>query len=301
MPVHPITRRARGAGKRSQGRNSSQDFLSKPPKRRRQPAKRQHRQEQATPSGVRVGRRNAAAKPTARPSALRILAAVLAVALIGLAAYLFSSDSFYVQTAAIRGLQLTAAEQVYRQADIDQYSVFWIDTHAAARRIEELPYIRRAWVTTSLPNQVRIEVEERQPVAVWNVNGQEYWVDSEGATMPVLAGAAPSQTGGQELPVLWDLDGSTATADGRLDQQLIASVRQVWQQAPEVTDFGYDRTKGLQFRFPGGTYVYLGHPDGIARRVKSLLVLHQSLASQGQMPAEINWRDEDGFTLRLAQ
>jgi hypothetical protein len=236
----------------------------------------------------------------ARPSALRILAALLALALLSLAAFLFSGDSFYVRTAAIRGLHLTTAEQVYRQAGIDQYSIFWVDARAAARRIEELPYVRRAWVTTSLPNQVRIEIEERQPVAVWHVNGQEHWVDSEGARMPVLAGAAPSQTGGQTLPVLWDLDGSTVTADDRLDQHLIASVRQVWQQAPEVTDFGYDRTKGLQFRFPGGTYVYLGHPDGIARRVKSLLVLHQSLASQGQMPAEINWRDEAGYTLRLA-
>jgi cell division septal protein FtsQ len=299
MPAR-ITRNKRSAGKRSQGQSGSQDFLSKPPKRRRQATRRQHRQEQATPSGVRAERRNHVAKPMARPSALRILAALLAMALLGLAAFLFSNDSFYVQTAAIRGLHLTTAEQVYRQAGIDQYSIFWVDARAAARRIEELPYVRRAWVTTSLPNQVRIEIEERQPVAVWHVDGQEHWVDSEGARMPVLAGAAPSQTGGQTLPVLWDLDGSTVTADGRLDQQLIASVRQVWQQAPEVTDFGYDRTKGLQFRFPGGTYVYLGHPDGIARRVKSLLVLHQSLASQGQMPAEINWRDEAGYTLRLA-
>ena len=299
MPAR-ITRNGRSTGKRSQGRSASQDFLSKPPKRRR-PVRRQHRQEQAAPSGVRTGRRKPAAKPLARPSALRVLAAAIALALMGLAAYLFSSESFYVQTAAIRGLRLTTAEQVYLQAGIDQYSIFWVDAHAAARRIEELPYIRQAWVTTSLPNQVRIEVEEREPVAVWKVNGQEYWVDDQGITMPVLAGAAQSPSGEQALPVLWDLDGSTMTADGRPDQQLIASVRQVRQQTPEVTDFGYERTKGLQFRFPGGTYVYLGHPDGMAQRVASLLVLHQSLASQGQMPAEINWRDEDGYTLRLAQ
>lgn len=299
MPAR-IIRPRRSTGKHAQGRSAAQDFLSKPTKRRR-PVKRQHRQELAAPKGVQAGRRKSAAKPAARPSALRVAAAMLALVLVGLAAYLFSSDSFYVQTAAIRGVRLTTAEQIYRQAGIDQYSIFWIDASEAARRIEELPYIRQAWVTTSLPNQVRITVEERVPLAVWNVNGQEYWVDSEGATMPVLAGAAQSQTGGEPLPVLWDLDGSTATADGRLDQQLITSVRQVWQQAPEVTDFGYDRTKGLQFRFPGGTYVYLGHPDGMARRVKSLLVLQQSLASQGQMPAEINWRDENGYTLRLAQ
>ena len=247
-----------------------------------------------------------------------MVAAVLLLALLALGAFLFSDSRFYVTTAAIRGLHYTSAETVYRQAGIDQYSIFWIDDREAARRIEALPYVKRAIVRTALPNQVRIEVEERTPVVVWNVNGQTYWVNSEGSTMPVPAGWSATDSQAQGLPVLWDLDGSTVAAVapvnvaagesvsetvpvGLLDTQLIASLRQVKQQVPEVTDFGYDRSNGLQFRLPGGTYVYLGKPDGMAKRVASLLVLHNSLASQGQLPAEINWRVENGYYLRLAQ
>lgn len=284
-------RKATRNGRRS---NAQQDFLDKPAKRRRRrPASRQHRQEQAAPAGVRVRQRKAA-RPLPRLSPVRATAGLLVIGLIALVAFLFSDTRFYVETAAIRGLRHTSAEEIYRQAGIHQYSIFWIDDREVARRIEALPYVKQATVQTALPNQVRIEVEEREPLVVWHIDGQEYWVDSEGITMPIASRA-------QSLPVLWDLDGGTVAADGRLDRQLIASVRQVQRQTPEVVDFGYDRRNGLQFRFPGGTYVYLGHPEGMAERVASLLVLHQSLASQGQLPAEINWRDEKGYYLRLAQ
>jgi cell division septal protein FtsQ len=282
--------KANPAGRRKSGH---QDFLSKPAKRRRRPTSRQHRQEQARPLAVRAdSHKTTRSRP--QLSWLRVMAGVLLIGMIALMAFLFADDSFYVKTAAIRGLRLTTAEEIYRQADIDQYSIFWIVDREVAQRIETLPYVKRATIRTALPNQVRIEIEEREPVVVWNIGDQTYWVDNEGITMPVASKAL-------DLPVLWDLDGSTTTANDQLDRQLIASVRQVKEQAPEVTDFGYDRINGLQFRFPGGTFVYLGHPEGMAKRVASLLVLHQSLASQGQTPAEINWRSENGYYLRLAQ
>jgi cell division septal protein FtsQ len=281
-------------------KDGQQDFLSKPAKPRRRPASRQHRQEQALLTGV-SNTHPAEGAGRSRPHRLRvpILRGLAGVVLLGLAAvavFLVNDTRFYVHTAAIRGLRYTSAEHIYSQAGIDQYSIFWIDDRKVERHLEALPYVKHATVHTALPNQVRIEIVEREPVVLWRVGGQEYWVDSEGVTMPIARAAAA-----QDLPVLWDLDGSTTASDGRLDPQLIASLRQVKQQAPEVTDFGYDRTNGLQFRFPSGSFVYLGHPEGMAQRVASLLVLHQSLASQGQAPAEINWRFENGYYLRLAQ
>lgn len=292
---------ARKATSTGRHKDSQQDFLSKPRKRRRRPTERQHRQEQALVPVARSQNKRPpagtqASRPRLRISLLRGLASMLFVGLAALAAFLFSDSRFYVQTAAIRGLRHTSAEQVYRQAGIDQYSIFWINNRETEERIEALPYVKQATVHTALPNQVRIEVLEREPLVVWKVGGQEYWVDSEGTTMPVA-----SSTPAPDLPVLWDLDGSTAASDGRLDPQLIASLRQVKQQVPEVVDFGYDRINGLQFRFPSGSFVYLGHAEGMARRVASLLLLHQSLASQGQAPAEIDWRFENGYYLRLAQ
>jgi len=205
--------------------------------------------------------------------------------------WLFVDGSFYVSKADITGLRFSSASEVYRQAGIDSYSIFWVNGRNVAGRLEALPYVKSATVSTSLPNRVRIAVEERDPVAVWKAGGRDFWVDIEGITMPVA-----SQVDG--LPVLWDLDGSTVAVGGRIDRELISAVRALKQQQPNVSEFGYDRINGLQFRMPTGTIVYLGKPDGLAKRIQELLVLQQSLASQGSTPAEINWRVEDGFYLR---
>lgn len=283
---------ARRSAPRRRRVNAQQEFLGKPDRQRRRSGTRQHRQAQAQPQGAHP-RGRLAAQPLPRISAARAAGVALVAGLVAVLAYLFGDPGFYVQTAAISGLRYASPEEVYRQAGIDQYSIFWVDAQDVARRIEQLPYTKRATVHTALPNQVRIAVEEREPVAVWKTAGQAYWVDSEGITMPVA-----SQV--QSLPVLWDLDGSTVARDGRPDRQLIASLHQVKQQVPEVTDFGYDASNGLQFRLPSGTVVFLGRPEGMAQRVTSLLVLYRSLASQGRMPAEINWRVDNGLYLRLA-
>ncbi len=129
-------------------------------------------------------------------------------------------------------------------------------------------------------------------MALWRVNGQELWVDVEGVTMPV--GSAEVS-----LPVFTDLDGSSVRPDGGVDTQLISSVHELKRRLPEINEFAYDRFNGLQFHLASGTAVLLGKPDGLAERVEELLVLQGSLASLGQMPLEIDWRFEDGYTLKL--
>ena len=255
-----------------------------------QPRKqRTFRSQPSAPAGTKRPTRRASAKSG---GPLRRLVALAAVAgLTALLVWLFADGIFYISNADITGLRYSSASEVYRQASIDGYNILWVNGREVAGRLEALPYIKDATVRTSLPNRVRIAVEERMPVAVWKVGGRDFWVDLEGITMPVA-----SQV--DDLPILWDLDGSTVVADGRVDRELIAATRALKQQQPNVSDFGYDRIHGLQFRMPTGTMVYLGKPDGLARRVEELVVLQQSLAIEGRSPVEINWRVEDGFYLR---
>ena len=206
-------------------------------------------------------------------------------------AWLFVDERFYVSKADITGLRYSSASDVYRQAGIDGYSIFWVDANDAARRLEALPYVKAATVRSSLPNRVRIAVDERQPVAVWKAGGRDFWVDVEGITMPVASMV-------DTLPVLWDLDGSTVGASGQVDRELIAAARALKEQQPDVTEFGYDRVNGLQFRMPSGTVVYLGKPEGLARRVRTVGGFAAEPGEPGLTPAEINWRVEDGFYLR---
>ena len=154
----------------------------------------------------------------------RVVALASVVGLVALLVWLFVDGMFYVSNADITGLRYSSASEVYRQSGIDGYSIFWINGRDVAGRWKRCPTLKRLRAY-SLPNEVRIAVEERDPVAVWKVGGRDFWVDIEGITMPVA-----SQVDG--MPVLWDLDGSTVIADGRVDRELIAAVRSLKCNSP---------------------------------------------------------------------
>lgn len=291
----------------SKGKPGAAKSKSRTPEDRRRTARKQTRTYRAAaPGPAKVERKARSPKPAkpAKPRTQRqpltmprlgkrrALAIVLALVLAALVVFGFVDSRFYVQTADIRGVQHSPAGQIYQQAGVDGYSIFWVNAREATERIEALPYVKHATVLTALPNRVRIDVEERAPVALWRVNGQDLWVDVEGVTMPVASAEV-------SLPVFTDLDGSSVRPDGGVDTQLISSVHELKQRLPEINEFAYDRFNGLQFHLASGTAVLLGKPDGLAERVEELLVLQGSLASLGQMPLEIDWRFEDGYTLKL--
>ena len=54
------------------------------------------------------------------------------------------------------------------------------DIEAARRRVERLPWIRSATVERMLPDTILMNVEERQPLALWQHQGQFALIDHEG-------------------------------------------------------------------------------------------------------------------------
>ncbi|MDZ4738107.1 MAG: FtsQ-type POTRA domain-containing protein [Rhodospirillaceae bacterium] len=60
-----------------------------------------------------------------------------------------------------------------------------VDANALRLRLEELPWIRRAMVERLLPGEIRLTIEERVPMALWQREGRYHLVDRYGDTMPV--------------------------------------------------------------------------------------------------------------------
>jgi cell division protein FtsQ len=54
------------------------------------------------------------------------------------------------------------------------------DAAAARRRIEELPWIRKASVERRLPDEIHLKLTERTPLALWQQDGQFALIDAEG-------------------------------------------------------------------------------------------------------------------------
>jgi len=60
-----------------------------------------------------------------------------------------------------------------------------IDAETLRLRLEDLPWIRSAVVERRLPDELRLVIEERQPIALWQRDGRYHLIDQYGDTMPV--------------------------------------------------------------------------------------------------------------------
>ncbi|WP_375485202.1 cell division protein FtsQ/DivIB [uncultured Jatrophihabitans sp.] len=147
--------------------------------------------------------------PTSSRRRLRLLLAggvVVVLALVVTWVVAFSA-LFGVRTVQVRGAHTLTATQVQQAARIAHGTpLVRLDTAAATRRVEALPDVSSAQVSTSFPSTVIVTVVERVPVGYLSTGGHDVLVDRTGNAYHALA-AAPAR-----LPKLVVPTGSAAAS-----------------------------------------------------------------------------------------
>ena len=134
-------------------------------------------------AALRTRRRFARRQWSRRWLAWRPLVLVLAlVALVGVAVWLvFFSSYFAVQAVRVTGLQHLRPSQVERAAAVPTGEpLARADLARIRSRVQAMEEVRSADVTRQWPDTVRIDVVERQPVAVVDLGGQLRGLDEDG-------------------------------------------------------------------------------------------------------------------------
>ncbi|MEO1248313.1 MAG: FtsQ-type POTRA domain-containing protein [Pseudomonadota bacterium] len=103
-----------------------------------------------------------------------------------------------VEELVVFGLRRTAAADAKAALAIERETpILRVDVQAAHERLVSLPWIRDAKIRRQLPDQIRVEIEERNPLAIWRRGKTIGIVDTDGVPiMPVV----PS--GLEHLPVI---------------------------------------------------------------------------------------------------
>jgi cell division protein FtsQ len=92
-----------------------------------------------------------------------------------------SEIGFRVDEILVVGRAETAHEDLLAGLAIARGSpLFAFDADAARRRIEALPWVRRASVTRMWPATIVVRVEEREPLALWQNQGRFALIDRDG-------------------------------------------------------------------------------------------------------------------------
>lgn len=116
---------------------------------------------------------------------------------------------FRVEEILVVGRQETPRDELLKAVRLTRGApILAFDLQSARRRVEALPWVRRARVERMLPDTVLLNVEERQPLALWQHNGSFSLIDHDGeiilreglerfADLVVVVGeGAPSQAAG---------------------------------------------------------------------------------------------------------
>lgn len=172
---------------------------------------------------------------------------VLAVLVTWLIAF---SSVFGVRHVEVRGVSVLTADQVRAAADISNGTpLVRVDTNAITERVEQLPEVESAQVSTSFPSTVVITVEERVAVGYVRRGGQVHLVDHTGALFRTVD-SPPAElphfvlpTGDQQR----DTAAAVAAVAGALPRTLLGQVRSI--QALDPTAITLVLTRQRQVRW----------------------------------------------------
>jgi cell division protein FtsQ len=224
----------------------------------------------------------------------RVVSLFLALALLAGLAYVFLSDDYYVFEVEVWGNSLVTTEQVFEQSNIEGYSIFFIDPTAIEERIRALPDVREATVYVSLPNQMIIEVQERQARAIWQTGEDRYGVDEEGTAVSLRGGSGPSL-------VIRDLDSSPVELGEQLNLDVVEAAETYHTLLPAVTEFDYSHEHGISYLEQHGWRVYLGSGEDAALKMTVVDALVRELESRAAAVDLVDVRFPESPLYRLAE
>lgn len=187
---------------------------------------------------------------------------VLAVVAVWVVAF---SPLLGVGSIVVRGARTVSVAEVEHVAAISPGTpLVRLDTGAIAARVETLPEVRSAAVSTSFPSTVTIDVVERRPVGYLRVGGKDELVDTTGMRFRSVA-ARPAHLPRLVLPP--NADRATTAAVAAVAASLPASL------LPRVASVQALDPQAITLLMRGDRVVHWGSAVASAAKARILPVL----------------------------
>lgn len=206
---------------------------------------------------------------------LRLFALLFGSAAIVLAVtFAFTSNAFRIEQVTVMGTHNQALIDSIQRMGMQKQNIFLVNVTAITSQIEAYPLVASASLSKQWPNQLYINVVERQPVLLWQTSQGTYSVDSTGVVI-----ARASDTVGTDR-LLTVVDTRTQSKNQQLhpgthlNANDITFAISIFQRLPQVVGNGafklrYDNSlKNAQgssvtytIESSSGWIAYLGTPD----------------------------------------
>jgi cell division protein FtsQ len=164
--------------------------------------------------------------------------------------------------------------EIEKASGVIGYSIFFIDPRPVERALTKLPEVKAAHVTTQLPNQLTVDILERQPQIIWQRNTESYWIDTDGIFFRARVNLP-------QLPLIRDLDQSPVSVGQAAQPNAVAAYWALREAMPESARvLEWSAARGLAFTDERGWKIYLGDASGMPGKIATLRGLVKQLVAQ---------------------
>jgi len=210
--------------------------------------------------------------------------AMLLVSCAVLIVCFLTHPAFRVRAVSVWGQNLAGAEEIASASGIEGRSIFQVNPgQAQARILARCPSVEYADVSNSLPNNVTIEVKERNIATVWETNGERFLVDETGLFL------VRGEIVGQSV-LIQDQDNAQRKPGDRVPLGILSMVWGLNRSMPDVSRFLYSEARGVSILTPQGWPVYFGTEGDPAFKVGLLKALVVDFQSRGIHPQYVDLR-----------
>jgi cell division protein FtsQ len=221
----------------------------------------------------------------------RLFAVLLLSGASGLLYHVATSDEFRIARVVVSGNRLLSVGELEAMAAVHGANIFWVKQEEVRQRLQALPAVQTARVTTFLPNRVEIRVGERTPVVLWESGGATFLVDHEGRVLKPATEAQP-------LPTIREVGPSDLQPGSTIDRGAITTMFKLQQLLPGVAratarEFEYSRETGMSVLTDFGPTVRFGNEDDLEWKVTALVAVRRELERTAQRAELIDLRFKD--------
>lgn len=223
----------------------------------------------------------------------KVASLLLLVGVVALFTWIHSDEQWFVYRENVTFQQLTYvdADELYQQIAIDSWNIFWLSPSAIRERLTALPTVADAQVTVQLPNQVTVDIQEEQPVALWVTQEGNWWLLPDGTALP-----EPEQLKATLLQIIDPQREAKAWGDAtgaKIDADVLQSALKLTNYLPEVSQIYFNQGYGLNFHLPGSnTWVYWGDGLEMEKKYRNVAAVQDYLRTANTQPEIIDLRFE---------
>jgi cell division septal protein FtsQ len=182
-------------------------------------------------------------------------------------------DALRIQRVIVGGSRILRAQDVFALAGVPTNApMYGINLFDVQTRVQRQPFVKTVRVSRQMPNAIRVDIEERWPIASINF-GQVQYVDAEGILLP-----ADETPGRFDLPMISGIRNIKGVVPGKVVQsdQLVTAI-DVLQTALAIDSTVYHLISEVRindddivlYAADGGIPINLGKGD-IVRKLEML-------------------------------